>query len=63
MTLSEAAASIGAGVIYQPGYWAPPEDGTIVSVNDAYVMVLYVGDRAPKATRAEDLEPLAGGGS
>ena len=59
MKLAEAAASIGAGVVYRPGDWASPEDGMIVSVNDQYVMVLYVGDRTPKATRAEDLAFLA----
>lgn len=58
MTLDEARAQVGAGVVYRPHPDAPAEDGTITSVNDQYVFVLYVGDRAPKATRAEDLTLL-----
>ena len=61
MSLAQAAASVGAGVVYRPYPGAPAEDGTIVSVNDTYVMVLYVGDRTPKATRAADLSLLSGG--
>lgn len=61
ISLGQAAAAVGAGVVYRPngGNYPTAEDGTIVSVNDRYVMVLYVGDRTPKATRAEDLTFLS----
>jgi len=49
MTLDEARAHIGAGVVYNPGH-GRPEDGEIVRVSDLYVFVLFVGDRTPKAT-------------
>ena len=49
MTLDEARARIGAGVVYNPGHGAR-EDGEIVRVSDLYVFVLFDGDRAPKAT-------------
>ena len=49
MTLNEARAHIGAGVVYNPGHGGP-EDGEIVRVSDLYVFVLFVGDRTPKAT-------------
>ncbi len=49
MTLDEARAHIGAGVVYHSGH-GRPEDGEIVGVSDLYVFVLFVGDRAPKAT-------------
>jgi len=58
ISLSQAAAAVGAGVVYRPSH-GPAEDGTIVSVNDRYVMVLYAGDRTAKATRAEDLSFLS----
>jgi len=58
ISLSQAAAAVGAGVVYRPVH-GPAEDGTIVAVNDRYVMVLYVGDRTAKATRAEDLSFLS----
>lgn len=54
MTLDEARAHIGAGVVYHSGH-GRPEDGEIVRVSDLYVFVLFVGDRTPKATRPEDL--------
>jgi hypothetical protein len=61
MTLAEARQHIGAGVVYnpRPGTYDSREDGEITSVNDAYVFVLYVGDRRPKATQPEDLTLLA----
>ena len=59
MTLQEARDRIGAGVVYTPYPGGPKEDGTIARVGDRYVMVLYVGDHTPKATRADDLEFLA----
>lgn len=58
MTLAEARARIGAGVVYRPHSGAQAEAGFITRVTDSYVFVHYVGDRAPKATRAEDLEFL-----
>lgn len=63
MSLGQAAAAVGAGVVYRPngGNYPTSEDGTIVSVNDRFVMVLYVGDRTPKATRPEDLSFLSQG--
>ena len=58
MTLDEARAHIGAGVVYHPGH-GRPEDGEIVGVSDLYVFVLFVGDRAPKATPPGSLTLLA----
>lgn len=56
MTLDEARAHVGDGVVYRHAGGA--EDGTITSVNDSYVFVRYAGRTTPAATRAEDLEPL-----
>ena len=39
MTLDEARAHIGAGVVYHSGH-GRPEDGEIVRVSDLYVFVL-----------------------
>lgn len=50
---------VGAGVVYTSP--AGGEDGVITSVNDTYVFVRYRGDFGSKATRPEDLRPLAGG--
>jgi len=55
ITLEEARANIGVGVVYQPHPGAQAEDGDIVAVNSTFVMVRYVGDRTAKATRPEDL--------
>ena len=55
MTLEQARARVGAGVVYRPHPDAIAEDGVITSVNDRYVFVLYAGDRTPKATPAEAL--------
>lgn len=63
VTLVEARERIGTGVVYRPYPGAPGEDGEIVRVNDAYVFVLFVGDRSPKAVRADDLVFLTGGAS
>lgn len=60
MTLDEARDHIGAGVIYEPYPGAPKEDGAITSVNDTFVFVRYVGDRASKATAPELLTLLRG---
>jgi hypothetical protein len=59
MTLDEARAHIGAGVVYNPGHGRPEEDGEIVRVSDLYVFVLFVGDRTPKATPPGALALLA----
>lgn len=58
MSLGQASAAVGAVVVYRPGN-GRNENGTIVSVNDCYVMVLYGGDVSPKATSAEDLSFLS----
>ena len=58
MTLDEARARIGAGVVYNPGHGAR-EDGEIVRVSDLYVFVLFDGDRTPKATPPDALTLLA----
>ena len=58
MSIDEARGRIGTGVVYRPYPGAKAEDGVITGVNEEYVLVHYVGDRAPKATRPEDLEPL-----
>jgi hypothetical protein len=62
MTLDEARAHIGAGVVSRepdnPGH-GRPEDGEIVRVSDLYVFVLFVGDRTPKATPPGALTLLA----
>lgn len=55
MTLDEERDNVGAAVVYQPYPGARAEDGDIVSVGTGLVFVLYVGDRTPKGTRAEDL--------
>ena len=58
MTLDEARAHIGAGVVYNPGHGAR-EDGAIARVSDLYVFVLFVGDRTPQATPPGELYLLA----
>jgi hypothetical protein len=55
VTIDEARANIGSGVIYRPHPQALPEDGEIVRCSDSMVFVQYVGNRQPKATRPEDL--------
>ena len=57
MTLDEARAAIGHGVVYDPGH-GPVEDGVIVGVSLSYAFVRYRGDEAAKATRPEDLTLL-----
>lgn len=61
MTLTEARANVGAGVVYRGHPGSPPEDGIIIRVTDAHVFVCYRGDWVPKATRVSDLELLVGG--
>ena len=58
VTLDEARDHIGAAVVYDSGHGAR-EDGEIVRVSDLYVFVLFVGDRAPKATPPGALTLLA----
>jgi hypothetical protein len=59
MTIEQAREHIGHGVVYRSYPGANGEDGTITSVNDSYVFVLYAGGTTPKATRPADLELLA----
>lgn len=61
MTLDEARALVGCGVVYTPGH-GPREDGVITSVTDRFVFVRYAGDTTSKATAASDIEPLTGRG-
>ena len=57
MTLDEARALVGCGVVYRPGH-GPAEDGVVVSVGPVYVHVRYRGDETAKATHPDHLEPL-----
>lgn len=59
MTLDEARAGIGRGVVY----WATRRDcggqlesGVITSVNETFVFVRYGAAKQSAATRPEDLE-------
>ena len=58
MTLEEARAHIGAGVVYDPKFGLPKEDGVITSVNDTYVFVRYSVQGRGIATYPEDLSLL-----
>jgi len=63
MTLDEARARIGDGVVYARPYGAR-EDGVITKVGSLYVFVRYGGDAYSKATAAADLtflSPTPGG--
>jgi hypothetical protein len=66
MTLDEARASIGHGVMYRPHGehrpWAgPPEEGVITDVGHVWVFVCYgTPGSTPRATNPADLELLAG---
>jgi hypothetical protein len=56
----DAKHYLGQEVVYKrPG--VRPERGTIEGVNDAYVFVLFLGDRTAKATSAADLTFAAPG--
>lgn len=57
MTLDEAHAHIGHGVVYRPAH-APAEDGVIVRVNDQWAFVRY-GGHGIKATDPARLELLS----
>lgn len=56
MTLEEAKASVGRGVVYKPHPEARLEDGVITRVHGDIVFVLYRGDLVAKATRPQDIE-------
>lgn len=60
MTIEEARAALARdsdpGVIYRPYPGAEAEDGTITSVNGAYVFVRYGRQRGSVATNPADLE-------
>ncbi len=65
MTLDEARALVGKGVVYRPdddGGYKPTarrrEQGVVTSVNDIWVFVRYGSDHHSKATSPRDLEPL-----
>jgi hypothetical protein len=61
MTLTEARAHIGSGVVYRPHPDALAEEGEITGCSGAFVFVRFVGDRHPKACVPEDLTLLSGG--
>ena len=58
MTLDEARANIGNGVVYAPEHGAA-EEGTITSVNDRFVFVRYGSRRTPAATEPAALSLLS----
>lgn len=60
MTLTEARAHVGDGVVYSSGY-APPEDGVITGVSASLVFVRYKGSLHAQGTDPADLTLLAGG--
>jgi hypothetical protein len=57
VTIDEARANIGAGVVYRP-IPGQTKDGVITSVNARFVFVHYWGDARPKATAPEQLTLL-----
>lgn len=63
MTLDEARAHIGDGVVYRRAGTQYTEEGEIIRVSGGLVMVLYKGDQTAKATYPADLTLLAGGAS
>lgn len=58
MTLDEARAHIGDGVVYATGF-SPPEDGVITGVSASLVFVRYSGQAHAKGTDPADLTLLA----
>ena len=58
MTLNEARAHIGDGVVYATGY-SPPEDGVITGVSASLVFVRYRNQLHSKGTNPADLTLLA----
>ena len=61
MTLDEARTRVGNGVVYRPRPGAKVEQGTVTSVGETFVFVRYGADTVSKATRPQDLAPLAPG--
>ena len=59
MTIEEARAHIGDGVVYTPAH-GEPEDGVITSVNDRFVFVRYGSRQTSAATEPDALFLLAG---
>ena len=61
MTIDEARAHIGDGVIYRPrgGSTDSTEEGTITSVSDRFAFVRYGRSRTSAATDPADLTLLA----
>lgn len=57
MTLDECREIAGTGrdVVYYPAPGSRREYGKVVRCSSFAAFVLYHGDRAPKATRPEDL--------
>ena len=62
ITIEQARANIGRGVIYRRPY-CEAEQGTITGVSETTVFVRYLGDMHSKGTYPSDLEWLSGGGS
>ena len=58
MTIEEAHAHIGDGVVYAPAH-GEREEGTITSVNDRFVFVRYGSRRTSAATDPAALFLLA----
>jgi hypothetical protein len=54
ITLWECRSRIGDRVVYTCRHGR--EEGSVESINDRYVFVLYDGDQCPKATYPSDLE-------
>lgn len=63
MTLDEARAHIGDGVIYRPrgGGIDSTEEGTITSVSDRFAFVCFGRSQTSAATDPDDLTLLAAG--
>jgi hypothetical protein len=61
ITLDEAREHAGEGVVYQVS-GGVTEYGTISSVGEKVVFVLYAGDRCPKATDPASLTLASLGG-
>jgi hypothetical protein len=59
MTLDEARAHIGDGVVYTPA-GGDREDGVITGVSRTSVFVRFTGDQFGKGTDPADLTLLAG---
>ena len=60
ITIEQARANIGRGVIYRHPY-CEAEQGTITGVSETTVFVRYLGDMHSKGTYPSDLEWLSGG--